>query len=79
VLGYGTSAVMAQWPSFPSFALFSQKYACRRSLYASNGVAPFVTVYENWRHLRAGAQFGATGLGNPYTLLDGGFTWTWRH
>ena len=69
------SAAVTQWPSSPSSAIFLLKYAYHCSLYVSKGGSPFIPVYKNWRHLRAGAQFGATGLGNPYTLLDVGFSW----
>jgi len=76
VLGCGASAAVGLWPFSPSSVPFSQKYACRRSVHVSKNVAPFVPVYENWRHLRVGVQFDAIGLGNPYMLLDGGFSWT---
>jgi len=67
---------MGLWPISPSSVPFSLKYACGRSLSVLKNEAPFVPVYENWRHLRVGAQFDAIGLGNPYMLLDGGFSWT---
>ena len=61
---------MAQWPFSPSSAFLLPKYAYYRSLYDSKGGSPFVPAYEKGWHLQAGAQFGATGLGNLYALLD---------
>jgi len=70
-LGGRASAAVAHWPFSPSSAFSLPKYAYHGSLYTSKCDGPFIPGYENWRHLRAGAQFDATGQGNPYTLLDG--------
>jgi len=72
----GASVAMAQWSSSPASAFFLFRYASRRSSLASKFEIPCVPGYENSIHLPASVQFGPTGLGNPYKLLDGCFSWT---